>query len=226
MVNISLRVLARPDASHLPQIYRTLELSFSREYAAAVEAKQVAQQEAQRAAFIETPLQKIQISQSANRVYLNADSLMLNIADKDYDITSSEEKKADEEPSAGTATEVPVEDDIEFDENGVPKLKANTELDTIFKFTKPDGLSLDDDERGLIINVSSSVATEGQTGQVTYAASSGAINSMTLPMARDLAPQKRIGKPEEFAQLVETLIMNKYINAEIIRLDAGLRIPP
>ena len=36
----------------------------------------------------------------------------------------------------------------------------------------------------------------------------------------------RIGKPEEFAQLVEALVVNKYINAEIIRLDAGLRIPP
>ena len=36
----------------------------------------------------------------------------------------------------------------------------------------------------------------------------------------------RIGKPEEFAKLVESLVLNKYINAEIIRLDAGLRIPP
>lgn len=44
-----------------------------------------------------------------------------------------------------------------------------------------------EEDRGLIINVSSAAATEGQTGQLTLAATSGAINSMTLPMARDLA---------------------------------------
>ena len=60
-----------------------------------------------------------------------------------------------------------------------------------------------DGERGIIIMVSSSAAVrdtttsvvfsytldsqfEGQPGQVAYAASKGAIRSMTLPMARDL----------------------------------------
>ena len=101
------------------------ELSFGREYTAAVESKQVAQQEAQRAQFIvekakqekqekivraegeaeaakmlgrairENPgylkLRKIRaaqsiahtISQSQNRVYLNAESLMLNLSDQE-----------------------------------------------------------------------------------------------------------------------------------------------
>lgn len=188
MVNITLRVLSRPDAALLPEVYRNLgldydekvlpsicnevlksvvakfnasqlitqrqqvsllvrrelterardfniilddvsitELSFSKEYAAAVEAKQVAQQEAQRAAFFVEKayqerqqkivqaegeaeaakmmgvaigmnpgylkLRKIRAAQnisrtvaaSQNRVYLNADSLMINVSDSAFD---------------------------------------------------------------------------------------------------------------------------------------------
>merc|ERR1712073_276273 len=74
------------------------ELSFGKEYAAAVEAKQIAQQEAQRAVYVvdkakQEKQQKIvqaegeaskkissTIAQSQNRVYLNAGSLMLDVA--------------------------------------------------------------------------------------------------------------------------------------------------
>lgn len=44
-----------------------------------------------------------------------------------------------------------------------------------------------DGERGVIIMVSSSAAYDGQPGQVAYAASKGAVRSLTLPLARDLA---------------------------------------
>lgn len=47
--------------------------------------------------------------------------------------------------------------------------------------TSPDG------ERGVIVMVSSSAAYDGQPGQVAYAASKGAVRSLTLPLARDLA---------------------------------------
>lgn len=43
-------------------------------------------------------------------------------------------------------------------------------------------------ERGVIINTASVAYQDGQTGQVAYSASKGAVASMTLPMARDLAP--------------------------------------
>ncbi|UJR08486.1 hypothetical protein I4U23_012753 [Adineta vaga] len=42
-------------------------------------------------------------------------------------------------------------------------------------------------QRGVIVNTSSIAAYEGQIGQVAYSAGSGALASMTLPLARDLA---------------------------------------
>lgn len=48
----------------------------------------------------------------------------------------------------------------------------------------PEGAS---GERGVIINTASIAAFEGQIGQTAYSASKGAIVSMTLPAARELA---------------------------------------
>lgn len=44
-----------------------------------------------------------------------------------------------------------------------------------------------DGERGVIINVASIAAFEGQVGQAAYSASKGGVVGMTLPLARDLA---------------------------------------
>lgn len=45
----------------------------------------------------------------------------------------------------------------------------------------------DDGERGVAVMTASVAAFEGQMGQIAYAASKGAVASMALPMARDLA---------------------------------------
>lgn len=45
----------------------------------------------------------------------------------------------------------------------------------------------DEGERGVIVNVASVAAFEGQIGQAAYAASKAGVVGMTLPMARDLA---------------------------------------
>jgi NAD(P)-dependent dehydrogenase (short-subunit alcohol dehydrogenase family) len=43
-------------------------------------------------------------------------------------------------------------------------------------------------ERGVIVNTASVAAFDGQIGQAAYSASKGGVVSMTLPIARDLAP--------------------------------------
>ncbi|MBM88489.1 MAG: 3-hydroxyacyl-CoA dehydrogenase [Gammaproteobacteria bacterium] len=117
-----------------------------------------------------------------------------------------------------------------------------------------------DQERGVVINVASIAAFDGQTGQAAYAASKGGIVAMTLPIARDLARRgvrimtiapgvfetpllasapdevkepliaitqfpKRLGNPEEFADEVVHIVNCSYLNGEVIRLDAGIRMP-
>jgi NAD(P)-dependent dehydrogenase (short-subunit alcohol dehydrogenase family) len=122
----------------------------------------------------------------------------------------------------------------------------------------------DDGERGCLIFTSSAASQDGQIGQVCYGGGKGAVNSMVLPMARDLMDlgirvnailpgtfatppmlkvkeyneaifeglnksvpfPKRLGKPEEFGSLVLELVRNTYFNAQLIRLDGAIRMPP
>jgi hypothetical protein len=37
---------------------------------------------------------------------------------------------------------------------------------------------------------------------------------------------KRMGKPEEYAQLALAMITNPYFNGEDVRLDGAIRMPP
>jgi len=55
---------------------------------------------------------------------------------------------------------------------------------------------------------------------------------MTLPDSRlkalgESVPfPKRLGQPDEYAHLVETMVTNGYFNGECVRLDGALRMPP
>jgi NAD(P)-dependent dehydrogenase (short-subunit alcohol dehydrogenase family) len=117
------------------------------------------------------------------------------------------------------------------------------------------------EERGVIINTASVAAFDGQIGQIAYSASKGAVASVTLPMARELAASlirvvtiapgifetpmmaglpaeaqeslgksvphpARLGKPTEYAQLVESIVANPMLNGETIRLDGAIRMAP
>jgi NAD(P)-dependent dehydrogenase (short-subunit alcohol dehydrogenase family) len=117
---------------------------------------------------------------------------------------------------------------------------------------------LEDGQRGVVVNVASIAAFEGQVGLAAYAASKGGIVGLSLPAARDLAKYgirvnaiapglvdtpmvgnvpddlraglaatvqfpKRMGRPDEFADLAMFLISHDYINGEVVRMDGGLR---
>jgi NAD(P)-dependent dehydrogenase (short-subunit alcohol dehydrogenase family) len=45
-------------------------------------------------------------------------------------------------------------------------------------------------------------------------------------LVRNIIFPKRLGRPEEFALLVESIARNPYLNGENIRLDGALRFPP
>lgn len=116
-------------------------------------------------------------------------------------------------------------------------------------------------ERGVLVNTASVAAFEGQIGQIAYAASKGAVASMTLPAARELArhairvmtiapglfetpmmaglPEEakeslraktlhpaRLGRPEDYAELVMHIVGNPMLNGETIRLDGAIRLEP
>jgi len=48
---------------------------------------------------------------------------------------------------------------------------------------------LDGNERGVVVNTASIAFADGQIGQAAYAASKGGVASLTLPIAREMAPK-------------------------------------
>ena len=45
-------------------------------------------------------------------------------------------------------------------------------------------------------------------------------------LVEDTLFPKRLGRPEEYALLVEAIVRNPYLNGEVIRLDAATRLGP
>ncbi len=51
-------------------------------------------------------------------------------------------------------------------------------------------------------------------------------DEMRAGLEANVVHPKRLGEPEEFAMLVETILRNPYLNGTTIRLDGGTRFPP
>lgn len=45
-------------------------------------------------------------------------------------------------------------------------------------------------------------------------------------LARNPVFPMRLGRPDEFAHMVQSIIENTYMNGEVVRLDAAVRLPP
>ena len=43
-------------------------------------------------------------------------------------------------------------------------------------------------------------------------------------LLEDIVFPKRLGEPDEYARLVETILRNPYLNGEVIRLDGATRL--
>ena len=80
-------------------------------------------------------------------------------------------------------------------------------------------------ERGVIINTASIAAYDGQLGQAAYAASKGAIVSLTLPAARELAGQG-IRVMTIAPGIFETPMMAGMTEEVRTSLSAGVPFPP
>ncbi|RQO61034.1 3-hydroxy-2-methylbutyryl-CoA dehydrogenase [Variovorax sp. KBW07] len=51
-------------------------------------------------------------------------------------------------------------------------------------------------------------------------------DNVKAALAASVPFPKRLGEPDEFAQLVETMVVNGYFNGECVRLDGSLRMAP
>ena len=88
-----------------------------------------------------------------------------------------------------------------------------------------EGVADEGSERGVIINTASIAAYDGQIGQAAYAASKGAIASLTLPAARELA-RHGIRVMTIAPGIFETPMMAGMTEDVRASLAAGVPFPP
>jgi NAD(P)-dependent dehydrogenase (short-subunit alcohol dehydrogenase family) len=107
---------------------------------------------------------------------------------------------------------------------------------------------LADGERGAIVNTASVAAQDGQIGMTLPIARDlmgegirvntilpgifdtpllqGAPDNVKAALAASVPFPKRLGQPDEYAHLAETMITNGYFNGECVRLDGAIRMAP
>src|SRR3546814_7923137 len=85
-----------------------------------------------------------------------------------------------------------------------------------------NGAPDDNGERGALVNVSSIVAQEGQLGTPGYAAGKGAIEAMTLPLAREFA-RYGIRIVTIAPGIYDTPMFNSARDGLLAEMNAGLR---
>jgi NAD(P)-dependent dehydrogenase (short-subunit alcohol dehydrogenase family) len=106
-----------------------------------------------------------------------------------------------------------------------------------------------DGERGLLVNTASVAAAKGGVVAMTLPVARDlavvgirvctivpgtmdtplfgrASAELKASLAKDVLFPRRMGTPDEFGDLVVAMAHNSYLNAEVIRLDGGLRMPP
>ena len=47
-----------------------------------------------------------------------------------------------------------------------------------------------------------------------------------VSLGQSVPNPSRLGDPSEYAQLAQQIVENPYLNGEVIRIDAALRMPP
>ena len=79
--------------------------------------------------------------------------------------------------------------------------------------------------KGSVVTVTSVAAFDGQIGTPIYGEGE-ASESFKANLGQSVLFPKRLGTSEEFASMAHELLTNSYMNAHVVRVDGGIRMPP